>query len=114
MTDDLLARARAYAFEKWPPDHEVDDPYGETGVARSDEYGYDETARVAALHMAEWLLGQLPDREAVARRIDPGAFTDWQSAHDPRHVGEGRQRQEAALIKADAVLDLIRSGVDRG
>jgi hypothetical protein len=43
FTDHLQAEAdRLY-----PPDHQVDDPEGATGVARSDEYGYDATANRA-------------------------------------------------------------------
>lgn len=39
--------ARQEANKLYPPDHEVDDPFGETGVARSDPYGYDEYANKA-------------------------------------------------------------------
>lgn len=113
MSDDLLARARAYAFEQWPPDHEVDDPFGATGVARSDEYGYDETARSASIQTAEWLLSQLPDREAVARR-----FFEWDTDEhpEPRPTWEGLSDAQRVVWRtgADAVLDLIRSGADRG
>lgn len=44
----------AEANKRYPTDHEVDDPHGETGVARSDPYGYDATANEAFLEGAMW------------------------------------------------------------
>lgn len=108
MSDDLLARARAYAFEKWPLNHLVEGPWGETEWANSDDYGYDETARNAAILMAEWLLSQLPDREAVARQIVPSAWDDGQWLLWERDAQ--RNAQKRSLLQADAVLDLIRNG----
>ena len=47
-----------------------------------------------------------PDREAVARLIDPEAFSDWSGAHDPRAQVEQEARRGAALRSADKVLTL--------
>jgi hypothetical protein len=44
------------AMRRYPPDHEVDDPFGETGVARSDPYGYNEDARERFIEGAQWAL----------------------------------------------------------
>lgn len=58
----------AEANKRYPPDHEVDDPHGETGVARSDPYGYDATANKAFLEGAMWERGRRPSsatREAL-------------------------------------------------
>lgn len=45
FTDAIHTEAR----RRYPVDHTVDDPFGATGEARSDPYGYDEYAREAFL-----------------------------------------------------------------
>lgn len=50
----ITEAAQAEADERWPANHVVDDPFGETGYAYSDEYGYDETANRAFVQGAEW------------------------------------------------------------
>jgi hypothetical protein len=42
------------ANRRYPPDHEVDDPFGAYGVAHSDEYGYEAYANEAFIAGAEW------------------------------------------------------------
>lgn len=44
------------AMERHPIDHDVDDPFGATGTARSDPYGYEDTARQAFIEGVDWLL----------------------------------------------------------
>lgn len=41
--DEIIAEAQ----RRHPHNHIVDDPFGETGEAQSDPYGYEETARLA-------------------------------------------------------------------
>lgn len=50
----LTEDAKESAEILYPSDHEVDDPFGETGVARSDPYGYNEYAQQAFLRGVEW------------------------------------------------------------
>lgn len=54
----LIAEAKAAGLEKYPPNHLVDDPEGETGYAESDPYGYNETARNAFTEGVEWALAR--------------------------------------------------------
>ena len=54
MTQSFEDRARAEAERMYPSDYEVDDPFGETGAARSDPYGYDEYANRAFMKGALW------------------------------------------------------------
>lgn len=54
------------ADKRYPRDHEVDDPFGETGVARSDPYGYEEYANRAFVAGAEWSAEQAWDEGAAA------------------------------------------------
>lgn len=44
------------ARRRHPVDHDVDDPFGATGVARSDPYGYEDTARDAFVEGGEFAL----------------------------------------------------------
>lgn len=46
--------ARAEAERRYPSNHIVDDPFGATGEAQSDGYGYEEYARNAFIAGAEW------------------------------------------------------------
>lgn len=52
------------ARERHPIDHEVDDPFGATGTARSDPYGYEDTARQAFIEGVDWLLDLIRDQSA--------------------------------------------------
>lgn len=96
MTDDLLARARAEALERHPDVQRTTDGLTYPLDAMRQ---FQQAAFVAG---AEWLLAQLPDREAVARAIDPAIYPDIN-----RLTGDG---WAASLRAADAVLDLIRNG----
>lgn len=52
-----------------------------------------------------------PDREAVARIIDPGAFARHVFSGDPDwHPDDDRLRKNNALAKADAILALLSGG----
>lgn len=51
---DLIGEAATEAAHRYPPDRAVDDPIGETGAARTDEYGYQECARRAFAAGAQW------------------------------------------------------------
>ena len=42
------------AFKRYPPNHPVEDPFGETGWAESDPYGYEEYAVRAFIAGAKW------------------------------------------------------------
>lgn len=42
------------AYRRHPKDHTVDDPFGATGEARSDPYGYEEYAAKAFVDGAKW------------------------------------------------------------
>jgi hypothetical protein len=65
--------AQQEADRRWPADHEVSDPDGETGYACSDPYGYDETANRAGVEMALWAVAETDSRvEAMARSISSG------------------------------------------
>ncbi|MDF2990262.1 MAG: hypothetical protein K0S37_776 [Microbacterium sp.] len=49
--------ARAEALRRHPSNHTVDDPFGATGEAQSDPYGYEEYAQQAFIAGAEWAEG---------------------------------------------------------
>lgn len=61
MTDQLRALAEAEANKLYPPNRTVDDPFGETGVAETDPYGYDEYANNA------YVRGFIAGRTSVTR-----------------------------------------------
>lgn len=89
--DDLLARARAEAETRFRGD----------GI-------FQESGRHIFNSGVEWVLEQLPDREAAAHAILRwhGVFPDriavWREL--------GADQWYEALCSADAVLDLIRNG----
>lgn len=58
------------AYKRYPLNHTVDDPYGETGEAESDPYGYDETARRAFIEGGKFIQRQ-HERELVEAIKDP-------------------------------------------
>ncbi len=62
-----MTTAQAEADRRFPPDHEVPDPHGATGVARSDEYGYDEVQNRAFVAGAEWADAQRESLTDVTR-----------------------------------------------
>lgn len=68
VTNGVVTLDQAYLEEeaqrRHPIDHDVDDPFGETGIARSDPYGYEDTARAAFIEGAQWVIEQLNRREA--------------------------------------------------
>jgi hypothetical protein len=80
--DEIIAEAQ----RRHPHNHTVDDPFGETGEAQSDPYGYEETARLAFIAGGAFALEGEPapvegdEREALARAIfiasDDFAFAD--------------------------------------
>lgn len=79
---DFTDVIHAEAHRRYPVDHAVDDPFGATGEARSDPYGYDEYARGAFL---------------------AGAFF--------QHENERTRRlQDAAAIRADAREETDHAG----
>jgi len=53
------------------------------------------------------VLADLGVTERVARAIDPGAFTDWSGAHDPRALGEQQRRQADARTNVTAALAAV-------
>ena len=58
MNDEMKAKIEAEARRIHPENHEVDDPFGETGTAWSDPYGYEDTARQGFFEGASWALDQ--------------------------------------------------------
>jgi hypothetical protein len=50
----LIGASASEAASRYPADHVIDDPAGETGVARTDEYGYQECARRAFVAGVQW------------------------------------------------------------
>lgn len=50
----FLESVAAEAERRYPADQTVDDPCGQTGQARTDEYGYQECARRAFLAGVVW------------------------------------------------------------
>jgi hypothetical protein len=67
--DEIIAEAQ----RRHPHNHTVDDPFGETGEAQSDPYGYEETARLAFIAGGAFALEGEPapakgdEREALTR-----------------------------------------------
>lgn len=53
-----MKSAQQAANEKYPPNHPVGDPEGETGTAQSDPYGYDEVCNHAFVEGATWATAQ--------------------------------------------------------
>lgn len=52
--DQGLDEVRAEAERRYPTNHTVDDPFGATGEAQSDPYGYEDYARTAFIAGAKW------------------------------------------------------------
>lgn len=107
MTDDLLARARAEAESLW----ELSQADALRSVSLADWNERVEAANGFILGV-KWLLSQLPDREAVARR-----FFEWDTDEhpEPRPTWEGLSDAQRDVWRtgADAVLDLIRNGATK-
>ncbi len=68
--------ARQEAERRWPLNHLVDDPFGETGEAWSDPYGYHETAQKAFEAGAVWA-SEHPDREPSDAEVEAAAEAMW-------------------------------------
>lgn len=67
MTEEEIA---AEAAKRYPPNHMVDDPFGATGEAESDPYGYDETARKAFIAGVDWAMHKNELERQNARDIN--------------------------------------------
>jgi hypothetical protein len=72
--DEIIAEAQ----RRHPHNHTVDDPFGETGEAQSDPYGYEETARLAFIAGGAFALEGEPapakgdEREALLGALRQG------------------------------------------
>lgn len=65
INEEQRKAAQKEADRLYAPDHTVDDPFGETGEARTDPYGYDEYANRAFVKGAEWQAAQDTKAESV-------------------------------------------------
>lgn len=74
-TDELEKEA----LKRYPLNHTVDDLLGETGVAETDPYGYDETARKAFIEGGKFIQAHYARQEA---EIELKALTDLDNAYD--------------------------------
>lgn len=83
---------QAEADRRYPPDHIVDDPFGETGEAHSDPYGYDEVANRAFREGVEWILN--------GPALDP---KPWyvEEADEGRHDEQGRYSMDVYRKSAE-------------
>lgn len=104
--------ARTEAARRYPPNHTVEDPFGATGEAQSDPYGYEQYAHDSFIAGAEWQASRKPeaapsdtDREALARAVfiasDDFAFADRMAKAWDAPGPHGRARW---YRYADAVL----------
>lgn len=66
--DELREQITDEALKRYPVNHTVDDPLGETGEAETDPYGYDETARNAFIAGGEYALSLIKQREEAIKR----------------------------------------------
>jgi hypothetical protein len=105
--DEIIAEAQ----RRHPHNHTVDDPFGETGEAQSDPYGYEETARLAFIAGGAFALEGEPapakgdEREALAAAIDPTAHRlKWYiDAHDPRDQMDGLRIKRGVYEAVDRI-----------
>lgn len=104
--------ARAESEKRYPSNHLVDDPFGETGEAWSDPYGYSETAQSAFVYGAEWQASRpVTDEEVEAACIgfynDVDGLTDWKrlASADPSLAEKYRSAIRIALEAARALAD---------
>lgn len=100
MTDDLLARARAEAEKRYP----------QSTIPTAEDFR--EVARYNFAAGAEWLLAQLPDREAVAEAIRDKVRIGTVGPNSTAVIEAGgavHLTPSEAGRAADAVLDLIRN-----
>lgn len=90
-------QVRAEAARRYPPDHTVDDPFGATGEAQSDEYGYEEYARNAFIAGADWQASRkvevtTDEREARIERVlkvtDDMRSGGWHSGKTVAEMGQ--------------------------
>jgi hypothetical protein len=97
--DEIIAEAQ----RRHPHNHIVDDPFGETGEAESDPYGYEETARLAFIAGGAYALeGETPttdDREAVAKILTGLDDREWGIA-----TSEGVEHLSGYFDAADRIL----------
>ncbi|MTE24849.1 hypothetical protein [Microbacterium sp. ZXX196] len=108
--------ARQEAERRWPSNHLVDDPFGETGEAWSDPYGYDEEAQRAFIAGAVWaseqdtretsdaeVLAALNARELSVRERN-GSARHFSPAPDLTYYSDGNIADaRAALLAAREV-----------
>lgn len=110
--------AKREAKRKFPPNHLVGDPFGATGFAESDPYGYDETEgrgfESGILHLAEQL--QREDViEAAARDYyeeeanDSDGFDAW-----PDWVDVDDDLREVYRSRARSALDAMLAKIAEG
>jgi len=88
-TRTVVERAREEAKRVYPSNHLVDDPLGETGVAESDPYGYDEVeARgfVAGATFAATITSVQIEAGARALRDGDDAYPDTYGDEDYREM----------------------------
>lgn len=88
--DELINKE---ALKRYPLNHVVDDPFGETGEAESDPYGYDETARRAFIEGAKLFSHHLEQAELQARIDEHNKFA-FAVTHDLDLVEWSLHRQD--------------------
>lgn len=95
MSESASQLATEEALRRYPLNHQVDDPFGETGVAESDPYGYDDNARHAFEAGAEWQRAQPPIRQTSFAPpeglcgIDGCVYTPHDGPHSWEHRNAG-------------------------
>lgn len=90
VAEESVSGAQEEADLRYPLDHAVDDPFGETGVARSDPYGYEEYANRAFVAGAEWA------RARDTSQATPPSYLDY-----PGVVS----RANSAMLSIEAIID---------
>lgn len=112
MTEQSIEEeARAAAEKLYPPDHEVDDPFGETGVARSDPYGYDETARNG--YAAGYIAGasREPAPADKCGRPAKGGPCVLPRGHNMGHLDVPSNHRAAPADEREALVHIISQAV---
>lgn len=96
--------ARQEAERRRPSNHLVDDPFGETGEAWSDPYGYNEEAQRAFIEGAVWASEQ-PDREPSDADVR-AALSEWyRGIFSGGWTEQDEARMRAALLAAQETRD---------
>lgn len=102
----LATEGRAEAKRRWPENHLVPDPFGATGVAESDPYGYNDTAAEAFIDGVLWVLSRL-EADDTTEKVKKAVRREMRNRTYDEHAYDEEVFEEGVTSIAGKVMTAI-------